>query len=118
MQGNEEAVNSLLYAANYAPLYSGHSRFTNQMIAVINEARIDFPSIGNIKKTFPASNCLPQIAKSCLRAMPSAMLRKSPMTHFKTPEEVGIYCRPKPDLVFFEPTNVCNSSSCAVSGIS
>jgi len=30
----------------------------------------------------------------------------------------GIHGDPEPNFGFFEPTNVCNSSTCAVSGIS
>ena len=88
---------------------SSHIGLADNLIAIGNELGINLETIGDIEKTLPETHHRPQGLKGIGTMVP-----------YDPAEDTGLEVvngSPNPEFVFFEPTNVCHSSSSPTSGI-
>jgi hypothetical protein len=75
------------------PFYSGHRCFTDQMVSLLNHARVHLVTIGDVQKTSPTHHNLPQGLKGLQRVVAHYELEDAGM--------FGVDDCPQPDFVFF-----------------
>ena len=87
---------------------SGHISLADDLVASRNKFWIDGPPVSDIKEAVPGCHNRPQGFKRF-----STMIADDPP---QDPSFKMVYSGPNPDFVFFEWTNVSNSSNSPTSG--